>query len=90
VRVVDGRAWTLTEPPSLAGGTWHAAELVRHCVLGVGIDPVTAVAAATATPAALLGLDDRGSLATGLRADLVVLDHDWQVRRVLRGGDWVA
>ena len=63
-----------TEPPSLAGGTWHAAELVRRCVVEVGIDPVAAVAAATSTPAALLGLDDRGGLATGLRADLVVLD----------------
>jgi N-acetylglucosamine-6-phosphate deacetylase len=50
---------------------------------------VAAVAAATSTPAGLLGLDDRGSLATGLRADLVALDHDWQVRRVMRGGDWV-
>jgi N-acetylglucosamine-6-phosphate deacetylase len=47
------------------------------------------VAAATSTPAALLGLDDRGSLATGLRADLVVLDRDWHVSRVMRGGDWV-
>jgi len=54
-----------------------------------GVDPVAAVAAATSTPAALLGLDDRGRLATGLRADLVVLDRDWRVRRVMRGGDWV-
>lgn len=89
VRVADGRAWTRTEPPSLAGGTSHAADLVRRCVLRAGVDPVAAVAAATSTPAALLGLDDRGSLATGLRADLVVLDRDWRVRRVMRGGDWV-
>ena len=90
VRVVEGRAWTRTEPPSLAGGTWHAAELVRHCVVEVGIDPVVAVAAATSTPASLLGLEDRGSLATGLRADLVALDDAWQVRRVMRGGAWVS
>jgi len=89
VRVADGRAWTRTEPPSLAGGTSHAADLVRRCVVQAGVDPVAAVAAATSTPAALLGLDDRGSLATGLRADLVVLDRDWRVRRVMRGGDWV-
>jgi len=89
VRVADGRAWTRTEPPSLAGGTSHAADLVRRCVMQAGIDPVAAVAAATSTPAALLGLDDRGSLATGLRADLVVLDRDWRVRRVMCGGDWV-
>jgi N-acetylglucosamine-6-phosphate deacetylase len=89
VRVADGRAWTRTEPPSLAGGTSHAADLVRRCVMQAGVDPVAAVAAATSTPAALLGLDDRGSLATGLRADLVVLDRDWRVRQVMCGGDWV-
>ena len=90
VRVTDGRAWTRSEPPALAGGTAHAADLVRRCVLQGGIDPVAAVAAATSTPAGLLGLDDRGSLATGLRADLVVLDPDWRVRRVMRGGQWVT
>ena len=89
VRVADGRAWTRTDPPSLAGGTSHVADLVRRCVVQVGVDPVAAVAAATSTPAALLGLDDRGSLATGLRADLVALDRDWEVRRVMREGDWV-
>jgi N-acetylglucosamine-6-phosphate deacetylase len=89
VRVADGRAWTRTEPPSLAGGTSHAADLVRRCVVQAGVDPVAAVAAATSTPAALLGLDDRGSLASGLRADLVVLDRDWRVGRVMRGGHWV-
>jgi N-acetylglucosamine-6-phosphate deacetylase len=89
VHVVDGRAWTRTEPPSLAGGTAHAAELVRRCVVHAGVDPVAAVAAATATPAGLLGLDDRGRLETGLRADLVVLDGDWRVSRVMRGGNWI-
>jgi N-acetylglucosamine-6-phosphate deacetylase len=90
VRVEEGRAWTGTDPPALAGGTSHSADLVRRCVVDAGVDPVAAVAAATSTPAALLGLDDRGRLATGLRADLVVLDHDWRVRRVMRGGDWVG
>jgi N-acetylglucosamine-6-phosphate deacetylase len=90
VRVADGRAWTRDDPPSLAGGTSHAADLVRRCVVDADVDPVAAVAAATTTPAALLGLDDRGNLATGLRADLVVLDRDWQVRRVMFGGGWVG
>jgi N-acetylglucosamine-6-phosphate deacetylase len=88
VRVADGRALTRADPPSLAGGTSHAADLVRRCVVHARVDPVAAVAAATATPAALLGLDDRGRLAPGLRADLVVLDEDWRVRRVMRGGGW--
>ena len=90
VRVTDGRAWTRTEASALAGGTAHVADLVRRCVVRCGIDPVAAVAAATSTPAGLLGLHDRGSLTTGLRADLVVLDPDWRVRRVMRGGEWVT
>ena len=90
VQVADGRALTRSDPPALAGGTSHAADLVRRCVVHAGVDPVAAVAAASSTPAALLGLADRGALATGLRADLVVLDRDWRVRRVMRGGDWVG
>ena len=35
-----------------------------------------------------MGLVDRGLLAVGQRADVVVLDEDLQVMRVLRGGEW--
>ncbi|WP_432476152.1 N-acetylglucosamine-6-phosphate deacetylase [Nocardioides sp. GXQ0305] len=75
---------------SIAGGTSHVGDLVRRCVTLAGVDPVAAVAAATATPAALLGLSDRGVLATGLRADVVALTEDWRVDRVMRGGAWVG
>jgi N-acetylglucosamine-6-phosphate deacetylase len=51
--------------------------------------PEVAHAAATA-PAGYLGLDDRGALRPGLRADLVLLDADGAVLEVLRGGRTVA
>lgn len=86
VRVEDAVAWTSTEPRSIAGSTAHLADVLRRCVVDAGIDPVAAVRAATATPASLLGLEDRGRLATGLRADLVTLDDDWRVTAVRRGG----
>jgi N-acetylglucosamine-6-phosphate deacetylase len=38
----------------------------------------------------MLGLDRVGALRPGLRADLVVLDADLAVQRVLRGGAWVV
>ena len=51
--------------------TWYAAASFRPVSI-----PSPRWRRGTSTPAALLGLDDRGSLATGLRADLVVLDRD--------------
>ena len=61
---------------------------VRNATLA-GIPLVDAVAAATQNPLELLGIGDRGHLAAGQRADLVVLDEDLEVRRVMRGGTWV-
>ena len=44
---------------------------VRKC----GLSPAEAICACTANAAALLGLDDRGFIAPGARADLVLLRH---------------
>jgi N-acetylglucosamine-6-phosphate deacetylase len=38
----------------------------------------------------MLGIKDRGRLAAGQRADLVELDADLNVRRVMRAGAWLA
>ncbi len=40
-----------------------------------GLTPAEAIACATATPAALLGLPDRARLEPGRRADLILLRH---------------
>ena len=44
---------------------------VRFC----GLSPAEAIAAATVNAAAVLGLKDRGTLAPGQRADLILLHH---------------
>ena len=54
---------------------------------GLPIDDV--VRAATATPAAMLGLDRVGALRPGCFADLVVLDDALDVVAVMRGGRWL-
>jgi len=38
----------------------------------------------------MLGIRDRGRLAAGQRADLVELDADLNVRRVMRAGNWIS
>jgi N-acetylglucosamine-6-phosphate deacetylase len=47
------------------------------------------VLAASANPASLLGVTDRGRLEPGRRAHVVELDDGLRVRRVTRGDGWV-
>lgn len=71
---------------TLAGAHLTMAEAVRNFVAFTGCDWTTAVRMATATPAEVMGLDDRGVIALGARADLVVLDDDLNVMEVWQGG----
>ena len=74
---------------AIAGSTATMADVVRHAV-GAGL-PVTAVAAAASTtPARVLGLGERtGALRPGLDADLVVCDEEFGLRAVMRQGEWL-
>ncbi|MFC9966727.1 N-acetylglucosamine-6-phosphate deacetylase [Nocardia ignorata] len=74
-------------PGAIAGGTATLLEVVRWSVEHAGIPLVDAVRAATRTPARVLGLEaERGTLRAGARADVLVVDRQWQVRRVFVAG----
>jgi N-acetylglucosamine-6-phosphate deacetylase len=90
VQVHDGSA-RLAADSSLAGSTLTMAEAVRRAVVDSGLSVATASAAASGTPARVLGIADRvGSIAAGLAADLVVLDDDLHVSAVMASGKWCA
>lgn len=59
-------------------GTAHGASLHGELALLVraGMTPVEALQAATSKPAKRFGLDDRGRIAPGLRADLLLVEGD--------------
>ncbi|HEX8954601.1 MAG TPA: CIA30 family protein [Polyangia bacterium] len=79
VQALDGAGVPLLAgTDALNPGVVHGASLHRELELLVqaGLSPEKALAAATATPAARFGLDDRGRIAPGLRADLVLVDGD--------------
>ena len=86
---VVGRRVTLAGTTTLAGSVIALDDAVRALV-GAGIPLPVAVAAASANPAAMLGIEDRGRLAVGQRADLVELGPSLDVRRVMRGGGWLT
>jgi N-acetylglucosamine-6-phosphate deacetylase len=70
----------------LAGSVLTMIEAVRNLhELGVPLEH--AVDAASGVPARVLGLDDTGRLAIGDPADVVVIDDNLEIQRVLVGGD---
>ncbi|MEM7140002.1 MAG: amidohydrolase family protein [Actinomycetota bacterium] len=71
---------------TLAGSALTMPDALRRTVDEVGIDLADAVRAASSTPAVALGLDDRGSITPGRRADLVALTDDLQVEQTWIGG----
>jgi len=87
VSVRDGRATTASG--SLAGSTISLADAVVNLV-AAGLPLPRAVAAATLTPARLLGRPDLGRIRIGARADLVVLDPAGRVERTMIDGEWLA
>ncbi|MEV4345575.1 N-acetylglucosamine-6-phosphate deacetylase [Actinoplanes sp. NPDC049596] len=88
VTVADGVA-RLTRNDSIAGSTLTMDVALRNAV-AAGIALEDAVMMASTTPARVLGLADRtGALEAGLSADLVVLNPDLTLKRVMRRGVWI-
>lgn len=89
IRVLAG-----TDAPN--PGLVHGASLHRELthLVGAGLSPVESLIGATSGPADVFGLDDRGRIAPGLRADLVLVEGDpttdigatARIRQIWRGG----
>jgi N-acetylglucosamine-6-phosphate deacetylase len=85
-RVDVGVALT-SDGSAFAGSTCRMIDGVRTLALDCGVPLGDAVRAATRTPAEALGLaENLGTLTAGARADLVLFDEDFRVRRTWVGG----
>lgn len=88
---VEGGVARLVDGGAIAGSTLTMDSAFRFAVQQAGFSMTEAVLATSANPARVLGIDDRaGALAPGLDADLVILDGDLEVERVMARGSWVA
>jgi imidazolonepropionase-like amidohydrolase len=95
-RLADAGVTLLAGTDAPNPGTVFGASLHRELELLVrcGISPAQALAAATAEPARVFGLADRGRVAAGQRADLVLVSGDpltditatRAIERIWRGG----
>jgi N-acetylglucosamine-6-phosphate deacetylase len=84
---IRGDRCVLLGTNTLAGSIIGLDTAVRNLV-GAGVPLPVAVAAASRNPLELLGVFDRGRIAVGQRADLVELNADMRISRVMRAGEW--
>lgn len=89
VTVKNGRA--VTHDGAIAGSTLHLLDGVRNLAAFASIPFEHALYCATAAPAKAMGLADRiGEIAVGKRADMLLLDADFELCRVWCGGTEAA
>lgn len=87
VTVTQGKA-VLTGKDSIAGSTLTMDRAVARAIQA-GLSVLQVARAAATAPARLLGQADTfGSLAAGLDADLVILDDDFEIQRIMASGAW--
>jgi imidazolonepropionase-like amidohydrolase len=65
-------------PETFLGGMAHGASVHHELqyLVQAGLTPLAALRSATATSARRFGLDDRGRIAVGKRADVLLVDGD--------------
>ena len=84
IQVINGRC--IDRSGTLAGSVLDMASAVQRASELMRVDRAVAVRMASSTPASVLGLEhERGHIAAGYRADLVLLSSEGAVREV-----WVA
>ncbi len=84
--LVKGGVCLLIDGSALAGSASRMIDLIRVMVREVGVSLPEAIGMASANPARLIELSDRGSIAVGQRADLAVLSEDLDVMRTIVAG----
>ena len=85
--IIEDGVCKLLDRSAFAGSIATADRLVRVAVQEADIPLIEAVKMITKTPATIMGLTQKGSLAGGMDADMVVFDDDINIHSVFAMGE---
>jgi N-acetylglucosamine-6-phosphate deacetylase len=74
---------------TLSGSALYLLKAVQNCVNHVDITIDEALRMATAYPAKLINLADRGKIEPGLKADIIVFDKECEVKLICSRGIFI-
>ncbi len=74
---LEGDTAALSDQPATLAGSVLTMDRAVGNLVRFGLPPADAIAAATSTPAGVIGATTKGRLEPGTDADLVVLDRSW-------------
>jgi N-acetylglucosamine-6-phosphate deacetylase len=83
--VEDGVA-KMPDRQSFAGSVATFDRLFKVMLSVLDGDIVNVVKMCSTTPAKLIGLTDRGDISVGKRADLLIVDKDYDIKTIIFGG----
>ena len=84
--IIEDGVCKLMDRSAFAGSIATADRLVRVAVKEAGIPLIDAVRMITSTPARIMGLAQKGSIAPCMDADLVVFDENIEIKQVFAKG----
>ncbi len=83
--IEDGVA-KMPDRKSFAGSTATADRLYRTMASAIGNDLIALSKMASLTPSRAMGFTDRGEIAEGKRADMLILDRELEIKKIIFGG----
>lgn len=88
--VVEDDVAKLPDRQSFAGSATTFDRMIKIMAHAIGNDAVALAKMSATTPAKVLGLTDTGVIETGKDADIVLLDRDWCLNKVIYKGEIVG
>lgn len=84
--VVEDDVAKLPNRQSFAGSTATADRLYKTMAQAIGMDMVALSKMASLTPATVMGWTDRGEIALGKRADMLLVNEELEIEKIIFGG----